>query len=251
MLILIQCPALGKRLFRLVVHLQLAARDDRGGCIEEEVIRLCRHRAGNRVRADHCLASERRNHDCFTVRAAEADQAFFARHIRIVTRNAVMIGVARRDDAHAGLLCLLDCQLHRKMTDQLTHAVVPVDDGGDRRLKHNLGLCIDMNHALFDALVVAHHALHAVRLDAVQIGGQQNVLDDVRLCFREAEFFKCVHAEPMEQLIRPLLVSHFAGSPFVCQDLRRQFQKLLRIVYFSMSGSSGQCEISPENSEKI
>ena len=162
-----------------------------------------------------------------------------------------MIGVARGDDAHAGLLCLLDCQLHRKMTDQLPHTVVPVDDGGDRRLKHNLGLCIDMNHALFDALVVAHHALHAVRLDAVQICSQKHILNDVCFRFREAEFFKCVHAESMEQLIRPLLVSHFAGSPFVCQDLRRQFQKLLRIVYFSMSGSSGQCEISPENSEKI
>ena len=112
-----------------------------------------------------------------------------------------MIGVARGDDAHAGLLCLLDCQLHRKMTDQLTHTVVPVDDGGDRRLKHNLGLCIDMNHALFDALVVAHHALHAVRLDAVQICSQKHILNDVCFRFREAEFFKCVHAESMEQLI--------------------------------------------------
>ena len=87
------------------------------------------------------------------------------------------------------------------MTDQLTHSVVPVDDGGDRRFKHDLGLCIDVNHALFDALVIAHHPLHPVRLNAVQIGGQQNILDDVRLCFREAEFFKCVHAESMEQLV--------------------------------------------------
>ena len=112
-----------------------------------------------------------------------------------------MIGVARGDDAHAGGLGLLDGHFHGQMTDQLTHAVVPVDDGGDRRLKHNLGLCIDMNHALFDALVVAHHALHAVRLDAVQICSQKHILNDVCFRFREAEFFKCVHAEPMEQLV--------------------------------------------------
>ena len=65
-----------------------------------------------------------------------------------------------------------------------------------------------MDHALFNALVIAYHALHAVRLDAVQVGGQQYVLNDIGLRFRKAEPLKGIHAECVERIIVPMLISH-------------------------------------------
>ncbi len=55
---------------------------------------------------------------------------------------------------------------------------MPVHDGGNGRLKHDLRLGVHVDHALFDSLVVADHALHAVAFYSVKIGQQQYVGDD-------------------------------------------------------------------------
>ena len=83
-----------------------------------------------------------------------------------------------------------------------------VDDGGDGGLENDLGLGVDLDHALLDALVVTDHALHAVGLDAEQVGGQQNVLDDVSFLLVEAELLECVHAELVQSLVGPILICH-------------------------------------------
>ena len=75
---LIQCPAHGQRHFHFVVHLQLAPGDNRGGSVEEEVIRLGGERAGNGVRAQHCLTAVGGNHNGLAVGAAKAHETFLA-----------------------------------------------------------------------------------------------------------------------------------------------------------------------------
>ena len=94
------------------------------------------------------------------------------------------------------------------MGNQLAHGIVGIDDGGNGGVEDHLGLGIDLNHALLDALVVADHALHAMAFDAKQIGGQQDILDDVSFLLGKAELLECFHAEAMEGFITPILICH-------------------------------------------
>ena len=206
--VLVQSPALGQGLFHLVVHFQLTPGDHRGGSVEEEIVRLRGERAGDGVGAQHGLPGEGGNHDGFGIGAGEAHEAFLAGHLGIVTRDAVVVGVPDGDDAHASGLGLLDGHFHGAVGNQLTHGFMSVDDGGDGRLEHHFGLGMDVDHAFFDALVVAHHPLHTVGLDAVQIGGQQNVLDNIRLGFGEAELLERFHAQTVQGVIGPMLICH-------------------------------------------
>ena len=208
MSVLIKHPALRQRLFRLVVHLQLAACDNGGRRIKEEVIRLSGHRAGDGVGAEHGKAAVRRHHDGLAVRAAEADKPFTASHLRVIACDAVMVGIADGDDANAALLCLFNGERHGLVTDKLAHTVMSVDHGGDRRFKDHLWLGVDMDHTLFDALVITYHTLHTVTLDAIKVARKQDVLNNVGFCFGETELFKRLHAERMERFIFPMLIAH-------------------------------------------
>ena len=211
--VLVQRPAFGQGLFHLVVHLQLAAGDDCGGSVEEEIIGLGRERAGDGVGAQHGLPGKGGNHDGFAVGAGETHQPFLAGHLGIVTGDAVVVGVPDGDDAHASRLGLLDGHFHGLMGNQLSHGLMGVDDGGDGRLEHHFGLGMDVDHAFFDALVVADHPLHTVGLDAVQVGSQQNVLNDIGLRFGEAELLERFHAQPVQGVIGPVLICH-CNLPF-------------------------------------
>ena len=119
-----------------------------------------------------------------------------------------MVGIADGDDANAALLCLFNGERHGLVTDKLAHTVMSVDHGGDRRFKDHLWLGVDMDHTLFDALVITYHTLHTVTLDAIKVARKQDVLNNVGFCFGETELFKRLHAECMEYFVPPMLIAH-------------------------------------------
>ena len=126
-----------------------------------------------------------------------------------------MVGIADGHDGHAGLLRLFDSQLHGLMADQLTHGIVRVDDGGNRRFVDDFGLGVNVDHALFNALVIAHQALHAVALDAVQVRQQQHVADDPGFAFAETELLERIHAEGVQLVIGIVQVFGSHGNPLL------------------------------------
>ena len=119
-----------------------------------------------------------------------------------------MVRVTDRNDAHTGGLSLLDGHFHSLVGNQLTHGVMSVDNGGDGGLENNLGLGVDLNHTLLNALVVTNHTLHTMGLDAEQVRSQQDILNDVSFLLVEAELGESIHAEAMQGIIGPILVSH-------------------------------------------
>ena len=192
MSVFIERPSFRKRFVHLVVHLQLAACDNGGRRIKEEVIRLSGHRAGDGVGAEHGKAAVRRHHDGLAVRAAEADKPFTASHLRVIACDAVMVGIADGDDANAALLCLFNGERHGLVTDKLAHTVMSVDHGGDRRFKDHLWLGVDMDHTLFDALVITYHTLHTVTLNSIKIRHQKHIFNVLALFVTEPESAKCI-----------------------------------------------------------
>ena len=86
----------------------------------------------------------------------------------------------------AGGLALGNGHLHSLMGNQLTHGIMGIDNGGNGSFKNDLGLGIDLDHTLFDALVIADHTLHTVGLNAVKVRGQQHILNDVGFGFGKA-----------------------------------------------------------------
>ena len=126
-----------------------------------------------------------------------------------------MVGVAHGNDAHAVGLGLGNGHFHGLVAHQLAHGLVGINDGGDGSLKDHFRLCVNVDHAFFNALVVAHHPLHAVGLNAVQIGRQQNILNDVRLGLGEAELLERVHAQTVQGVIGPVLICHENSSCYL------------------------------------
>lgn len=84
----------------------------------------------------------------------------------------------------------------------------PVDSSRDGRLEDDFGGLVDVNGALLDALVVAHHALHTVALDAVEVCGEEHVADDGAVFIGKAERLEDVVAEGVEGVILPVHVRH-------------------------------------------
>ena len=196
------------------VHLQLATGNDGGGSIEEEIVGFCGEGASDGVTTQHSLTAKGGNHDSFGVGAAEAHQTLVTSHLCVVACDAVVVGVTDGYDTDTGGLCLLNSQLHSLLTYQLAHAVMAVDNSRDGGLEDYFGNSIHMDHALFDALMVANHTLHAVRLDAEQVGGQQHILNGVSFSVVKAKLQKCVGTELLEQIIAPILITH-SHSPLM------------------------------------
>ena len=215
MSVLVQRPALGQRLAHLVVHFQLAAGDHSGGRVKEKGIGLGGHRQRDGVGADHGHTGISGHHNGLAVGHGHADQPLIAGHFGIVTGNAEMVGIADGHDGHAGLLRLCDGQLHGLMAHQLTHGVVRVDYGGNRRFVDDFGLGVNVDHALLNALVIAHQALHAVALDAVQVRQQQHVADDPGFAFAETKLLERIHAEGVQLVIGIVQVFGSHGNPLL------------------------------------
>ena len=126
-----------------------------------------------------------------------------------------MVGLAHGHDADAGRLRLLDGLLHGERADHLPHAGMAVDDGAHGRLEDDFRHGVDMDQPLFDSLVVADHALHAMALDAVQVGGQEHVADPIAVALVEPERPEHVGAELLQRFEFPGHVCHFLLSCWV------------------------------------
>ena len=90
-----------------------------------------------------------------------------------------------------------------------------VDHGGNGRFVDDLRLGVNVDHALFNALVIAHQALHAVALDAVQVRQQQHVADDPGFAFAETELLERIHAEGVQLVIGIVQVFGSHGNPLL------------------------------------
>ena len=132
-----------------------------------------------------------------------------------------MVGVADRHDRDTGLLGFLDRKIHGLYGYQLSHAVMRVDDCGDRRLKDQFWLGADLDHAVFDAFMVTHQTLKAVRRDAVKIGKQQDIRDLRRLLIREAE--------ADERIVQKALHFRIMITNRFCHELPPYAEKMIRI----------------------
>lgn len=168
-------PALGHGLSAFVVNLHLAQRHHRRGCVEPEGIRIGGHTERHRIRAQHHLAPERRHHDRPGVGHRKRRQSLALGHQRVIARNAVMRRVAHHDHADARRFRLLNGHAHRLRRRQVPHREMAVHQRGNRRFAQNLRPRAHIDTPAFDVLVVIHHPLRAMALDAEQIRLHQHV----------------------------------------------------------------------------
>ena len=63
--------------------------------------------------------------------------------------------------------------------------------------------------------MIAHQALHAVALDAVQVRQQQYVADDPGFAFAETELLERIHAEGVQLVISIVQVFGSHGNPLL------------------------------------
>ena len=129
-----------------------------------------------------------------------------------------MIGVPSANDTHTAFFRLVDSQLHRHLTDKLPHSGIALYHCTHGCLKDDLGSGMYIDHALFDSFMVSDHALHAVTLDAVQVGHQQVLRDRFRLRRFKSEVHKSIHQKMMECIIGPFHITHFFPSCSICWD---------------------------------
>ena len=73
-----------------------------------------------------------------------------------------------------------------------------LNDCGHWGLKDDFRLRVYLDDPVFDALVVAHKALHPVGLDAVFVRQEQDVCNDLSLLLRESESLKSLLAEHLQ-----------------------------------------------------
>ena len=102
-----------------------------------------------------------------------------------------MCGIANDGHADSGLFRLVDCQLHRLGGCQMPHGKMSVEQRGNRCFADNLSFCVKVDAAFFDVLMIVHHSLCAVALDAEQIRLHQYVGNLRRILFFKPFFFIC------------------------------------------------------------
>ena len=81
------------------------------------------------------------------------------------------------------------------MAQDLTHAVMTVDNCGDWSFFYDFRFSVDFDQAISDTFVVTNHTLHTMALNTEQVGSQKYVLDDVSFFFGETKFLESVHAQ--------------------------------------------------------
>ena len=123
-----------------------------------------------------------------------ADAARVGGHIRIVTSNAIVSGIAHGDHAHAVFLGLLDSHFHGLIADDLTHAVMAVHNGGgggfldDFKVGHG-----ELDTGLDAVQIDGLEAIYAVGLDAALVGLQQHVRANFCILFGNAVALERIH----------------------------------------------------------
>ncbi len=105
-------------------------------------------------------------------------------------------------------------QLHCAMANNLAHSLLGIDHRGNRRFKYCFGFCIRLDHPALQMLIIAHQPLGAVGINAVEIGKQENIGDNLCLLAVETEFLENIVAELLEILILEGIFSHNEASCF-------------------------------------
>ncbi len=168
----------GRKLFaRTAIDFDLATLRNGRRAVEEERERLIRrHTEGQRVRSEHVFNAERRGDGRTSVRARDTDHAILNGHQRVVTRDAIVGGVADDRHAHAVFSGVVDGVLHGLLGGDHAHAVMSVDDGGRRRLLDEFDGGLRVEDTIADAVDVdGFQAANTVGIDTALIGGDQNV----------------------------------------------------------------------------
>ena len=109
------------------------------------------------------------------------------------------------------LLCLLNGQLHRIDTEGLSHGIVAFDGGSQGCFPDDLGLGIQLDHALGDFLMITDQALNTVGFNAAQVCIQQNIGDLGAFLLGKAVTLKHLDAEVSGFNIGNMMVLH--GAP--------------------------------------
>ena len=177
MAVLIKSPAIRQRFFHLIVHLQFSSGNYCSWTVKEKRIGISRHCHCNRIRSQHGLFAECRNHNCLRVGACHTDQPLIACHFCIKSGNAKMIGLTDTDNAHTCFFRFFNCLFHGKNTDQLSHSVMSVNNSRNRCFKYYLWFGVRMDRSLFNTLVIANHSLHSMALNTIKICCQKHILN--------------------------------------------------------------------------
>ena len=242
----------------LVVNFDLAPRHHGGGHVEPEIIGLGGHAQGQGAGAQHGGLAEGGDGDGLGVGGRGTQQIFIRRHLGVVTGDAVVVAVADGDSAEAVLFGLGDSQLHSHGGSGLAHGLGTVDDGGELGLKDDLRLCGGIHQLLHQRSVVADHPLYAVGLDAVEVGGEDDVHDPAAFFFVEAVLLEHVLTEAPGGRNGKISVTHnvnlliyiarFAALSFHGIIVRKKFIFLNRkrndIISLSFSISPAFCPYS-------
>ena len=128
-----------------------------------------------------------------------ADAARVGRHCGVITGDAVMAAVSDGYHAHAVFLCLFDSHAHRFVADDLTHAVVTVNDRRCGRFAHDFEICHGVLDACLDTVDVdGLEAVDAVAFNAALVGGEKHVGADFGVLAEHTHSDKCVGDEAVK-----------------------------------------------------
>ena len=107
-----------------------------------------------------------------------------------------MAGIADGDHAHAVLLCFFDRHRHGFETNDLSHAVVTVNDGGGGGFLQNFEIGDGVLNTCFDSVDIDRlEAVASVRFDAAAVAFKQNVCTDTGILCRYARADESIRDE--------------------------------------------------------
>ena len=178
-----------------LVKFDLPVLHDAGGAVKGEGKFLIRgQRKGHRVGAHHGLHAPGRCHGRPGIGTGDADHPLFGCHVRPVSRDPVVGGIADGAARHAHLFGLFDQALHHAIAGHHAHAVVRVHDQRGGRLLQDLQLCFRQQRAIIYAVQIdGLEPVAAVAFDAPAVRFQQHVCADGSIRFRYAVRFKNIN----------------------------------------------------------
>ena len=145
---LVYSPAQWQRFVEPIVDLDLAPGDDRGRHVENKGgLSVGGSGKGDRVRAEHHLATERGDTEGGSIGHGDADHVVLDGHHCIVAGDAKVVRVAHAAKRSAGRNGLANHSTHRSCTDRRTHRAVGVQHDRGGCVGEHLDRCIWHHHA--------------------------------------------------------------------------------------------------------
>ena len=184
-------PSLGHLPAPFVIDFHLAQGHHRCRGVKPEWIGIGRHAEGQRIGAQHHLPPKRGHHDGARIGHGERGEPLPGRHQRVVSRDPIVRGIADRHKAYACFFRLFHGCLHGLGRRQLPHGKMPVHQRGNGRFAQGLRMRMHVDAPGGDVLMIIHHALRAVALNAEQIRLHQHIRYALRLMGVKSLFFKC------------------------------------------------------------